>query len=110
MAESPSSSPLPESSRQRTIAMPRRLTREWIESADIKSLKPTGNLRLDFNETERLDSSGASLLAMMNRAYRSAGHELILANIDPRVLDTLNKWTARLPEDPPPLERKQDPF
>lgn len=90
--------------------MPRHLTRVWIESADVRSLKPEVDLRLDFSETVRLDSSGASLLAMMSRAYKEAGRELILANIAPRVLDTLNKWTARLPEEPAPLERPPEPF
>lgn len=90
--------------------MPRHLTREWIESADIDSLDPRGDLRLDFRDTERLDSSGASLLAMMNRAYHESDHHLVLANIAPRVLDTLSKWTARLPREAAPLERTRDPL
>ncbi|MGD9200424.1 MAG: MlaE family lipid ABC transporter permease subunit [Chitinispirillia bacterium] len=76
------------------VNIPEKLTKEWIESSKLLSVKPHENLTLDFTHTKTIDSAGISLIYLLNNSFKTAGKKLILKNISDRLLIILKKWVS----------------
>lgn len=86
------------------IALPERLTREWVEKSSLPTVKPAGTLKLDFSKTKTVDSAGISLVHLLNRQYKKAGRRLVLCNISDELLLTIERWAVAPAAMPPRAE------
>jgi len=93
-----------QSSDSSAVALPERLTREWVEKSPLPTAKPSGTLRLDFSSTKVVDSAGISLVHLLNNQYKKAGQKLILCNISDELLLTFKKWAVAPAEKPSPTQ------
>lgn len=75
-----------------SIALPEKLTGEWVQSSELPSLKPRGTVALDFAETRRIDSAGVAAVHILRRNCEENGQRLVLRNVPKNILDSLSAW------------------
>jgi len=87
------------------ISLPETLDRAWVEQNNLLKKPGRGDLILDFSQTKRIDSAALCVIRLLHKIYRNTSRKLILRNIAPSVLSTLEA----LPE-PAPAVSKTDLF
>jgi phospholipid/cholesterol/gamma-HCH transport system permease protein len=83
------------------VALPERLTREWVETCGLTVHKPACELTLDFSHTNVIDSAGICLIHFLDTKYREAGFGLTVRNISDPILAAIKRWpSAPTPHKP----------
>ncbi|MBD3391085.1 MAG: MlaE family lipid ABC transporter permease subunit [Chitinivibrionales bacterium] len=92
------------SAHSQSLAMPEKLTKEWVAANRIPPVRRESDLVLDMTRTRLLDSAGAALVHLLDRECRRAGSRLVLQGIDRKVQATLASWTKDMPGEEPEAE------
>jgi phospholipid/cholesterol/gamma-HCH transport system permease protein len=90
-----------------TMALPCTLNLEWVSRSPLSHSPPQASLILDFALTQRIDSAAVALIHLSQKRWSSAGKQLILRNINPDILATLQSWQSAktaAQSSPPPAE------
>ena len=86
------------------IALTETLDRAWVEKTDLLQKPGGGNLILDFSQTKRIDSAAICTIRLLHQIYKNKGRKLVLRNISPLLLSTL-EISIDLPPDLPESDR-----
>ena len=85
----------PSSPSHSAVSMPEKVNRQWVESnRNLAGRATGGRLVLDLSRTTQIDSSGVSLLRVVDRELAEAGGRLILRNVSPAVRTILQTWRS----------------
>lgn len=79
------------------VAMPRTLDRTWVERQAVPGFGFAAELRLDFAETEQIDSAGMGYIATLHKICSRGGGKLVLENIATRHVEALHKQAGLEP-------------
>jgi phospholipid/cholesterol/gamma-HCH transport system permease protein len=88
------------------VSLPADFNRSWIEEHGLLQLSFDTDIYLDFKKTRYIDSAGASFITFLQRELSAHGHRLSLAEIPAQLLETLEKWTDKVPDIVPLPKRK----
>jgi len=89
-----------------TISFPAVLDRNWIANSSLLNKKTGKNLTIDLSETARIDSAGYCFICLLHKMYEDSGGKLIIRNMAPQLLESLQNWTAT--ESRELVQRKND--
>lgn len=76
------------------VHLPQKFTREWVEKNSNFLKNPYKTLKLDFTNTQVIDSSGISFLHILDRLYHKAGHALVFRNVSKEILSSITGWST----------------
>jgi len=85
-------------SQQNLVRLPQNLERTWVSESNLMSCDRKSTLILDFSATQRIDSAGLCLIRILHSSFEESGGKLILRNINPQLLDTLQSWSTTVDE------------
>ncbi len=74
------------------VTMPERVTLDWVERSYREFESLGGPVRLDFSQTRRIDTAGASLVHSLRKRCEERSQRVHLVNVPRHVLDVLNGW------------------
>lgn len=77
------------------ISFPSALDRAWIAKSNLLNKKPGKTLTIDLSQTVRIDSAGYCFIRLLHNIYEESGGKLIIRNIAPHLLESLQNWTTK---------------